>query len=284
MSEETIKTVTTSIEDYIIWKQDNNWDKLIDELMIYAHETAEDNIIERYGLAEEQEEIKREFLNSYIDDWNTSFNEKETFLPEPEIEEQPFDIFSEEEIIKTPRMIDVDEYFDWLNEEKTYKLIQESTTSKIKINSSPLKLKRLLIRLFENKKITIDKNKENRITFFINSCFEWDKSKYTLNNTGSYSINFFDNKSFFTFVSLIVCLRKLKMIDTDKDGKTYLEIKNKISLANLIIKEFRAINDKTKGLSTNLRNEPLTNLEKKTTDELCKLAGFTNTRELKGFL
>lgn len=261
-------TILSYLNKETISEEELDWK----EIMIEAEASWENQVLTEFGLTNSTEDEKREFLKTYIEDWKNSFLEEEYYF-EPDISPDDEELFSNILEIENQK-IELNNFFTWLDSQEFNSEQSKEKISKIKLNCSPNKFKNLLVKFFENKEIIVDDDKLNRITFFISNCFIWS-SKYSFKNKGNETINFLNSKSLIPLISLIIFLNRI-------DKK--IEYKSVTSLANLLNKELKQNNQKHIGLSNNLRNEITKHLLNKNTIELCKLAGFKNSLEIKMFL
>lgn len=245
-----------------------DWNELISE----AVTSWENQILEDAGFNDSTENEKKVFLEEYHEQWKNSLLNEEIYF-EPDINSNNEELQNNILEIEN-QIIEINDFFSWLDYQEFNSIPSKEKNSKIKLNFSPTKFKNLLVKFFEIKGLIIDNDKLNRITCFITNCFTWS-SKYSFKNKGDETINFLDSKSLIPLISLIIFLNK-----TDKK----IEYKSTYSLANLLNKELKQNNQKYIGLSNNLRNEITKHLLNKNIIELCKLAGFKNSLEIKMFL
>lgn len=242
-----------------------NWE----EIILEAETSWENQILNEFGFDNSTEEEKKDFLKEYQEQFKNSFLEEDIFFS-PDI--IPNNEELKNHILETEsQIIEINDFFSWIDSKDFNSITSKEKISKIKLNCSPNKFKNLLVKFFENKEIIVDDDKLNRITFFISNCFIWS-SKYSFKNKGNETINFLNSKSLIPLISLIIFLNRI-------DKK--IEYKSVASLANLLNKELKQNNQKNIGLSNNLRNEITKHLLNKNTIELCKLAGFKNSLEIK---
>lgn len=247
-----------------------------EEIMLEAVASWENQILEEAGLNNSTEDEKREFLKEYQEHKQEQF--KNNYLEE-EAYFVPDINYNNEELKNNileigNQIIEINDFFSWMDSQDFNSASSKEKNLKIKLNCSPTKFKNLLVKFFENKGIIVDDDKHKRITYFITNCFFWS-SKYSFKNKGNETINFLDSKSLIPLISLIIFLNRI-------DKK--IEYKSISSLANLLNKELKQNNQKHIGLSNNLRNEITKHLLNKNIIELCKLAGFKNSLEIKMFL